>query len=111
MYTQNRISAFFVQMALGVFALCALNAAASDLHSVYTLQAPNDRWVVRALTAANQCPSITWDKQKPVAMQLRAPQAVVPARSDSAQSNSKPSVFDITSCEAEWPKGVQSRSS
>jgi len=108
MYTQNRISAYLVHVALGVFAMCALSAAASDLHSVYTLQAPNERWVVRALTASNQCPSISWDKQKPVAMALRAPQAVVPARSDSAQSDSKSSVFDITSCEAEWPKGVQS---
>jgi hypothetical protein len=108
MYTQNRISVFFVHVALGVFALCTLNAAASDLESVYTVQAPHDRWVVRALTSSNQCPSISWDKQKPVAMVLRAPQAVVPARSDSAQSDSKPSVFDITSCEAEWPKGVQS---
>jgi hypothetical protein len=108
MYIRNRISVFFIQLALGVFGLGAFNAAASDLQSVYTVQAPNDRWVVRALTKAHHCPTITWGKQRPVAMALRAPQAVVPARSDSAQSDNKPSVFDVSSCEAEWPKNVHS---
>ena len=108
MYTLNRISGFFIQFSACVVGLGALNASASDLHSVFTVQAPNERWVVRALTKSQQCPSISWDKQNPVLMALRAPQAVVPARPDSAQSDSKPSVFDVSSCEAEWPKNVKS---
>jgi hypothetical protein len=89
-------------------ALSGLNAFAADLHSVFTVQAPHGKWIVRALTSSVDCPNIAWDLQKPVPMQIRAPKAVVPARSDSAQSVSKPAVFDITSCEVEWPNGAKS---
>ena len=83
-------------------------AWASDLAAVFTVQAPQGQWVVRAITHAAQCPSIAWDGQTPVTMQVRAPQATVAVRSDAAQSDSKPSVFDVTTCEASWPSQAQS---
>jgi len=89
-------------------AFSALEASASELESVYTVQAPQGQWIVRALTHAAQCPSIAWDGQSPVAMQVRAPQANLPVRSDAAQADSKPAVFDVTSCEATWPLKAQS---
>lgn len=108
MLKQSRILKRLVQLGFGLLAISGWHAWGADLHSVYSVQAPEGKWVVRALTTALECPAIVWDQQKPVAMQIRAPQAVVPARSDGAQSDSKPSVFDITSCEAEWPRGVSS---
>ncbi len=85
----------------------ALESTASELESVYTVQAPQGQWVVRALTHAAQCPGIAWDGHSPVAMQVRAPQATLPVRSDAAQADSKSSVFDVTSCEANWPAQAQ----
>ena len=40
-------------------------------------------------------------------MQVRAPQATLPVRSDATQADSKPSVFDVMSCEATWPVKAQ----
>jgi hypothetical protein len=37
-------------------AFSALEATASELEAVYTVQAPQGQWVVRALTHAAQCP-------------------------------------------------------
>ena len=108
MIKQIRVWGQLVQLSLGLLAMTALNAGAADVHSVFTVQAPEGKWMVRALTSAMQCPAIVWDQKSPVPMQIRAPQAVVPPRSDGAQSDSKPSVFNITSCEAEWPRGVSS---
>jgi len=94
---------------VGMVFLSATNWVwASDLASVFTVQAPQGQWVVRAITHAAQCPSIAWDGQKPVPMQMRAPQATVPARSDAAQSDSKPSVFEVSTCEAAWPSQATS---
>ena len=86
-----------------VFLFASSQVWASDLASLFTLQAPQGQWVVRAITHAAQCPGIAWDGQKPVPMQMRAPQATVPVRSDAAQSDSKPSVFEVSTCEAAWP--------
>ena len=93
-------------LGLGVLALFMVGgfkAQAAEVASAYTLQAPKGQWVVRALTHAPQCPNITWDQQAPVPMTLRAAQATLPARPDAALSERKPSVFDVTSCEALWP--------
>ena len=95
MIKQRSVWGQLVQLSLGLLAMSALNAGAADVHSIFTVQAPEGKWMVRALTSAMQCPAIVWDQQKPVTMQIRAPQAVVPARSDGAQSDSKPSVFDL----------------
>jgi hypothetical protein len=101
---RHRAGAFAALMA--VFSV--FQASASELESVFTVQAPQGQWVVRAITHAAQCPGIAWDGQSPVPMQVRAPQATLPVRSDSAQADSKPSVFDVTSCEATWPAKAQS---
>lgn len=108
MLKQYQMMGRLVQAGLWTLALMGGAAVAAELHSVYTVQAPQGQWIVRALTPAVACPAIVWDQQKPVAMNMRAPQAVVPVRSDAVQSDSKPSVFDITTCEAAWPKGVKS---
>jgi hypothetical protein len=108
MLKQYQMMGRLVQAGLWTLALMGGATVAADLHSVYTVQAPQGQWIVRALTPAVACPAIVWDQQKPVAMNMRAPQAVVPVRSDAVQSDSKPSVFDITTCEAAWPKGVKS---
>jgi len=103
-----RIFILFAQVSFWLAVLYGRNAVGADLHSVFTVQAPQGKWLVRALTHSATCPSIAWDQRKSIPMQVRAPQAIVPVRSDSMQANSKPAVFDITSCEAEWPNGVNS---
>ena len=101
---RHRAGAFAVLMA--VFSV--FHVSASELESVYTVQAPQGQWVVRAITQAAQCPGIAWDGQSPVPMKVRAPQATLPARSDATQATSKPSVFDVMTCEATWPAKAQS---
>jgi len=91
-----------------MLALSGLQAIGAELQSVFTLQAPEGRWMVRALTTSAQCPGISWDQKASVAMQMRAPKAVVPARPDAVQVNGKPSVFDVSTCEAQWPVGARS---
>lgn len=108
MLQQSRMIRCLAQLILGFLAMSGGLAWGSDLHSVFTVQAPEGTWTVRALTSALECPVIVWDQKKPEVMKIRAPQAVVPARPDGAQSNSKPSIFNITSCEAAWPHGVRS---
>lgn len=107
-FMTNNVSHSAVAFAALLAASSVFQASASDLASVYTVQAPQGQWVVRAVTHAAQCPGIAWDGQPPVPMQLRAPQATLPARSDAVQVNGKPSVFDVTSCEATWPAKAQS---
>jgi hypothetical protein len=101
---RHRAGTFAALMA--VFSV--FQVSASELESVYTVQAPQGQWVVRAITHAEQCPGIAWDGQSPVPMQVRAPKATLPVRSDATQANSKPSVFDVMSCEANWPVKAQS---
>ncbi len=102
----------FLSRALAVCSLLgachAVQAEPQALASVYTVQAPQGQWVVRALTHATHCPGIAWDGQPPVAMHLRAAQGTVAVRRDAAQADSKPAIFDVTSCEATWPAHAQS---
>ena len=81
---------------------------ASGVAAVFTLQAPKGQWIVRAITYAPTCPGISWDGQVSVPMQLRVQQGTVPVRSDVAQSDSKPSVFDVSTCEVIWPTQAKS---
>jgi hypothetical protein len=104
---KNSLNRCFCACALAILSSTGL-VLAQDIATVFTAQAPQGKWVVRAITYASQCPNIAWDGHEPVAMQLRAPQARVPVRSDAAQSDSKPSVFDVTSCEANWPAEAMS---
>ncbi len=62
--------------------------------------------LVRVITRAATCPAIVVDGQsKP--MTLRAPAETVPLRSTlSTPDKSKPSVFDVTTCEATLPIGT-----
>lgn len=101
---RHRAGAFVALMA----AFSVFQVSASALESVFTVQAPQGQWVVRAVTQAAQCPAIAWDGLPPVPMQVRAPQATLPVRSDAGQADSKPAVFDVMSCEATWPAKAQS---
>ncbi len=94
-----------------VNAPAAAGAARSPaLEALFTVQAEGQRAVVRAITRANACPAIAFDGQVPQAMQVRAAPATVPARSDAAQKDAKPSVFDVLTCEATWPASARSAS-
>ena len=110
MHFKNLFPGLLSALTLCHLAFGGANLAAAELQSVFTVQAPEGRWTVRALTSAKQCPAIAWDQQNPVPMQVRAPQTVVPVRSDVVQSDSKPSVFDVMSCESVWPEGAKSAS-
>ncbi len=108
MFEPVRMLGLIRTVSVCLLALSGLQAAASGIHSVFTVQAPEGQWVVRALTTTAHCPKIQWDRKKAEQMKVRAPQGEVPVRSDAVQSDSKPAVFDITSCEAHWPKGAKS---
>lgn len=60
-------------------------------------------WVVRAITSAERCPTLSWEGGE-AAMQLRAEPATLPAR---RQVDSKPSVFTQRSCELALPAGAR----
>lgn len=110
MHFKNLFSGFLSVLTLCHLALGGTHVVAAEVQSVFTVQAPEGRSIVRALTTDKQCPRISWDQKNPMHMQLRAPQAVEPVRSDVVQSDSKPSVFDVTSCESVWPDGAKSAS-
>lgn len=84
--------------------------SSAALEALFTVQAEGQRAVVRAITHASVCPSIAFDGQAAQAMQVRAAPATVPARSDAAQKDAKPAVFDVLTCEAAWPVGARSAS-
>ena len=110
MQFKNLLSGFLSALSLSYLALGGASVVAAEVQSVFTLHAPEGRWMVRALTSAQQCPFIAWDQKNPVPMQVRASQAVVPVRADVVQADSKPSVFDVLSCESLWPEGAKSAS-
>ena len=78
--------------------------------TVFTVQDEGQRAVVRVLTRADSCPSISWGGMPLEVMSLRVAAATLPARQDAAQADSKPAVFDVRTCEATWPQGVHSAS-
>jgi hypothetical protein len=75
--------------------------------AVFTLQAEGQRAIVRVLTRADSCPSIVWSGMPSQVMTSRAVAATLPVRQDALQADSKPAVFDVLTCEATWPQGVQ----
>ena len=90
---------------------CALSTAAnaqSDIatEAIFTVQAEDHRAIVRVITRAPVCPGIEWDAKAAVAMTARAMPATVPTRSDAAQKESKPAIFDVLTCEAYWQIGA-----
>ena len=78
--------------------------------AVFTVQAEGQRGILRVLTRADSCPSISWGGKPPEVMSLRVAAATLPARQDAVQADSKPADFDVRTCEATWPQGVQSAS-
>ena len=94
---------------------CASKAAATDaapkaVDAVFTVQAEGQRAVVRVLTQADSCPSIAWDGKTAQVMRTRVGAATLAARQNALQPDSKPAVFDVLTCEATWPQGVQNAS-
>jgi Calcineurin-like phosphoesterase len=75
--------------------------------SVFTVRAQGQVAIVRVLTRAPVCPAIVWDNQSAQAMTTRASPAAISARQDGAQKDSKAAIFDLLTCEAAWPAGVQ----
>ena len=73
---------------------------------VFTVQGEGQDVVVRALTRAATCPAVSWDEQPHRRMDVRAAAATPALRGDNAQKDSKPSAFDVLTCEAKWPKGA-----
>ena len=69
----------------------------------YVLLGPEGVPVVRVITSSPQCPSIDVDGV-PVAMTVRMPAGTMPLRPSRASLPApKPSVFDVTTCEATLP--------
>jgi hypothetical protein len=102
-------------MLLALVCNCASKAAAMDaapkaVDAVFTVQAEGQRAVVRVLTHADSCPSIVWSGKPSQVMTSRAVAATLPVRQDALQADSKPAVFDVLTCEATWPQGVQNAS-
>jgi Calcineurin-like phosphoesterase len=64
------------------------------------------RAVVRVVTTDAQCPALDLDGVS-LPMTIRAAPATVPVRAGGgAQTDSKPAVFDVLTCEAELPSGA-----
>ncbi len=84
------------------------SANTSPLEALFTVTAADERSVVRVITRASQCPEIVWADGVRASMQVRAVAATVPLRGDSAQSDAKPAVFDVVTCEVDWKTGAKS---
>lgn len=80
----------------------------NSLEAVFTVQAENERAVVRAITRNAVCPEISWHNGRRDTMRVRAAAAQVPQRGDSAQADSKPALFDALTCEIDWPHDASS---
>lgn len=62
-------------------------------------------WAVRALTAADSCPTLSWPGGS-APMQPRSEPGEEPSPSASPQPDTQPARFSLRSCEAAWPKGA-----
>ncbi|MCZ2495249.1 serine/threonine protein phosphatase [Xylophilus sp. Kf1] len=103
-----------VAVFLGVLAACGgandpiTAASTSDpaVRAAWTEIGMNGQVIARAVTSAATCPVIALDGTV-APMTLRAPQATVAQRpTASAAADSKPSVFDVTTCETLVGAGV-----
>jgi Calcineurin-like phosphoesterase len=97
--------------ATAVLALsgCGINpssAPAVQIEAIFTVRGEGQQAVVRVLTRADSCPGIAWDGKPPQAMLLRVAPATPALRSGGVQTDVKPAVFDIRTCEAVWPAGA-----
>jgi hypothetical protein len=71
------------------------------IQTAFTVQA-GAHAVVRVVTKAAQCPTLGLDGAS-LPMTVRAAPAKVPMRGGGAQSDNKPAIFDVLTCEAELP--------
>lgn len=99
-------------LATALLFCCVFQTAANAPSSVapeaiFTVQAEDHQAIVRVITRAPQCPGIQWDEKPPVAMTVRALPATIAGRNDTAQKDHKSVVFDVMTCEADWPAGTQ----
>lgn len=83
-------------------------AESADIEALFTVTTGNDTSTVRAILRGVHCPAITWDLAPPIPMNVRAPASTVPKRSGSAQPDAKEAVFDVLTCEADWPSSARS---
>lgn len=82
--------------------------AAVDPMAVFTVQAEGKQASVRVLTHAATCPTIVWNGNFAQRMAMRVEAETIPQRGDSVQSDSKPTLFDVITCESNWPVGITS---
>lgn len=97
--------------SLPVTTAVANASPAARLVALYTVQADGQRAVLRAITQQttppSSCPSVVWAGGPQQLMAVRALPANVPARGQ-APYDSKAALFDVLTCEATWPAGVNS---
>ena len=95
-------------LAAAAHATCfAQTVPAPPPDALFTVLSQDPQAVVRVLTQALVCPAIEWDDQAAQPMRVRAPMATVPERRGNAQREGKPAVFEVLTCEADWPAGVK----
>lgn len=95
-----------IALLCGALAGCMTTGRAPPADYRYVLLGPEGVPVVRVITASARCPTIDVDGV-PLAMTVRMPAGTMPLRPSRADLPSpKPSVFDVTTCEATLPAGA-----
>lgn len=89
-----------------VFDPAVAEAAHVTVEYAWTQATEEARWAVRAVVRGDHCPTVE-SAQGMLAMQIRAPQATIPARTNGPQADVKDAVFDVTTCEAVLPGGFK----
>ena len=79
-------------------------ASASDnsVKAAWIQYAMSHGWEVRALSDTGHCPSLEWDGA-PLPLKVRAGPGTLPPRDGKGASDSRPAVFELTSCELPVP--------
>lgn len=97
-----------VALALGLCACSQIPGPVPELapDAVFTVQGGSQHASVRVLTRAAHCPDIEWDGGAAQAMLERAAPGTMALRSGGGRRDSKPALFDVLTCEAQWPAGV-----
>lgn len=95
-----------IRLGIAGFLLLSSQMAAAFEALAYTVVGPQGRSFVRVVTPASVCPQIQWQGGAFQAMDLRVAAGQVPVRSGGLQEQ-KAANFDVNTCEASWPAGVQ----
>jgi len=96
------VPARLVAAMAAFLAACAQAPLQSIDDQAWVQAAAGGAWMVRANTAAANCPTLSWEGGA-LPMRLRAAPASVPA----SQAGAKPAVFTQRSCELELPAGAR----